>query len=306
MLDCVFPCFGVVVKRNANDLEAFRVILLVVRHHIRHLLAARAAPARPEVNQHIIALAAPFAQSAGLSLSVVHRQVGEHHAGSAFFKSRKIRLHTRHCRMVVVRSGLRHELFQLVIIVCRVYLAEIYGRYEVVFVLLNNLQLAVHKVVVCGFIIRLQLFQLCLSRLSGIAGGNHVVSPRPHVRISQCRNLIVVAIKFLVQLRPVKCLCYRIDVDRCAVIEHREIIIAYANQHNGVFLAHAVKHELSSSYGHTVKRDAFSHDAHIHHFHIRGHSTRNLVCRLLRTKRQQTEREGGNSQNLFHCHFDYS
>ena len=98
------PCLGAVVERNAHYLEALGMIFLIVCHYVWHLLTARSAPACPEVNEHIVALAAPLAQLALLAFGVVHRQVCEHLAGHALLEGCKLLLDAGQGRMVIVRS----------------------------------------------------------------------------------------------------------------------------------------------------------------------------------------------------------
>ena len=51
------PCVLLVVEGYANDLKPFVLILLVGSHDVGHLLAARTAPAGPEIYEDIFSFA---------------------------------------------------------------------------------------------------------------------------------------------------------------------------------------------------------------------------------------------------------
>ena len=76
-LDGFHPRLLGAVEGKADNVEAFRMILVVVSLYVRHLLHAGTTPRSPEVDEHIVAFAHVFAKLVRISVNVVLLDVDE-------------------------------------------------------------------------------------------------------------------------------------------------------------------------------------------------------------------------------------
>ena len=81
VLDTLCPGFLAVVEGDADHFEAFVLVLLVVSLHIRHLSAAGTAPACPEVNEDVLALAHVVGEVALLVVEVLTHEIYDSRTG---------------------------------------------------------------------------------------------------------------------------------------------------------------------------------------------------------------------------------
>ena len=154
----LLPFLQAVVERQSHYVESLALILVIRSLHVRHLGAARSAPACPEVDEYVVALTAIFGELVRIAVHVVLGDVNEWLSDDACLlgKGSEILSCTSESRVRSVCTFRVEHLLQFRIFQVVHDVIDESGGDEVVLVFIHNLLYALHELVRESFQLRRQ------------------------------------------------------------------------------------------------------------------------------------------------------
>ena len=245
LLDGSLPSLAFVVERHTYDFISLAVVFHVGLHDIGHLLATRATPTGPKVHQHIVALAAPFAQRMGLTVHVLQRQVDEHAPWLAFLQAFGISEGGEHARVLHVGRSLLEPRFDLLIVHLHNHVGKESHRH-------HRRRIGLEYLVAKAQALFGQIPHLRLCLLSGKETRVYFFSQGLRLAVKhsvQRIERLVAAESHLIEWRPLERACHEIDVYSLAVDEDRDVILFRTHAQQFILVRWQLCGEFSSPNG---------------------------------------------------------